>query len=141
MCSVRQWRSYQLAESVISQEIADVKAEADEIEPGWSHSIWQQAHQYHAMLKKRHEMELQQAQEKAKAAKAPDESKAAAGTAASAQAPAEDDPKARELAAQKAAEELLREEEKEKKRGGSKAFSGGGVKKGFLDGNKGGKKK
>jgi Preprotein translocase subunit Sec66 len=150
MCSVKQWKSYQMAEQVISQEIADVKAEADDIEPGWSHSIWQQASQYQAMLKKKHEMELQAAQEKAKAVKA---AVTKSATAAAAPAPSntsakkpekevvEDDPKARELAAQKAAEELLREEEETKKKKGGKAFSGGGVKKGFLEGGKGGKKK
>jgi Preprotein translocase subunit Sec66 len=151
MCSVRQWKSYQMAEQVISQEIADVKAEADDIEPGWSHSIWQQASQYQAMLKKKHEMELQAAQEKAKAAKAAETKSASAAGAAAASAPSnaskkavkqvEDDPKARELAAQKAAEELLREEEAKAKKKGGKAFSGGGVKKGFLEGGKGGKKK
>ena len=147
MCSVKQWKSYQMAEQVISQEIADVKAEADDIEPGWSHSIWQQASQYQAMLKKKHEMELQAAQEKAKAAKATEtkSASAAAAPAASSNKKAakqvEDDPKARELAAQKAAEELLREEEAKEKKKGGKAFSGGGVKKGFLDGGKGGKKK
>jgi Preprotein translocase subunit Sec66 len=152
MCSVKQWKSYQMAEQVISQEIADVKAEADDIEPGWSHSIWQQASQYQAMLKKKHEMELQAAQEKAKAVKAA-ETKPATAAAASASASSntsskkaekevvEDDPKARELAAQKAAEELLREEEEAKKKKGGKPFSGGGVKKGFLEGGKGGKKK
>ena len=52
MCSVKQWRAYQIAEALVGQEVADVKAEADDIEPGWSHSIRQQASQYHAMLKK-----------------------------------------------------------------------------------------
>lgn len=134
MCSVKQWRSYQQAEALISQEIADVKAEADDIEPGWSHSIWQQASQYHAMLKKKHEMELQAAQEKAKAATA---SKTTASEKSNPKpAPIEDDPKARELAAQRAAEELLREEEAKEKKGGAKS----GLKKGFLDGNKNKKK-
>jgi hypothetical protein len=154
MCSVSQWKSFQLAEAVVSQEIADVKAEADDIEPGWSRSIWQQAHQYQAMLKKKHEMEMQAAQDKAKKAQEASGKASASGAAASnnskgatAAGPPppvkDDDPKARELAAQRAAEELLREEEKEKSKrgGGSKAFSGGGVKKGFLEGGKGGKKK
>ena len=36
MCSVNQWRSYQMAESLVSAEVDEVRAEADEIEPGWS---------------------------------------------------------------------------------------------------------
>lgn len=36
MCSVSQWRSYQAAEATVSAEVDEVRAEADEIEPGWS---------------------------------------------------------------------------------------------------------
>ena len=36
MCSVKQWRAYQNAETMVSQEVEEVRAEADEIEPGWS---------------------------------------------------------------------------------------------------------
>lgn len=36
MCSVKQWRAYQNAEAMVSQEVEEVRAEADEIEPGWS---------------------------------------------------------------------------------------------------------
>jgi len=36
MCSVKQWRSYQKAEALVSGEVDEVRAEADEIEPGWS---------------------------------------------------------------------------------------------------------
>lgn len=36
MCSVKQWKSYQAAETMVSSEVDDVRAEADEIEPGWS---------------------------------------------------------------------------------------------------------
>jgi hypothetical protein len=36
MCSVKQWRSYQAAEALVSGEVDEVRAEADEIEPGWS---------------------------------------------------------------------------------------------------------
>lgn len=36
MCSVKQWRSYQAAEAMVSGEVDEVRAEADEIEPGWS---------------------------------------------------------------------------------------------------------
>jgi Preprotein translocase subunit Sec66 len=36
MCSVNQWRAYQKAETLVSQEVEEVRAEADDIEPGWS---------------------------------------------------------------------------------------------------------
>ena len=36
MCSVKQWRAYQAAESMVSTKVDEVRAEADEIEPGWS---------------------------------------------------------------------------------------------------------
>lgn len=36
MCSVKQWQAFQHAEAMISQEVSEVRAEADEIEPGWS---------------------------------------------------------------------------------------------------------
>lgn len=36
MCSVHQWKSYQAAEAMVSAEVEEVRAEADEIEPGWS---------------------------------------------------------------------------------------------------------
>ena len=36
MCSVKQWKSYQAAEAMVSAEVEEVRAEADEIEPGWS---------------------------------------------------------------------------------------------------------
>ena len=36
MCSVTQWRAYQAAETMVSGEVDEVRAEADEIEPGWS---------------------------------------------------------------------------------------------------------
>ena len=36
MCSVSQWRAYQAAEAMVSAEVDEVRAEADEIEPGWS---------------------------------------------------------------------------------------------------------
>lgn len=36
MCSVSQWRAYQSAEAMVSTEVDEVRAEADEIEPGWS---------------------------------------------------------------------------------------------------------
>ena len=36
MCSVKQWKSYQAAEAMVSAEVEEVRAEADEVEPGWS---------------------------------------------------------------------------------------------------------
>jgi hypothetical protein len=36
MCSVKQWKAYQGAEAMVSAEVDEVRAEADEIEPGWS---------------------------------------------------------------------------------------------------------
>lgn len=42
MCSVSQWRSYQAAEVLISSEVDEVRAEADEIEPGWSQVCYKQ---------------------------------------------------------------------------------------------------
>ncbi|KAL7549093.1 hypothetical protein ACHAWF_012366 [Thalassiosira exigua] len=83
MCSVKQWKSYQAAEAMVSAEVEEVRAEADEIEPGWSQvssgtnrrmrtetslsfcapsnlpplcalkAIWRQAMQYHNMLKQK----------------------------------------------------------------------------------------
>lgn len=139
MCSVNQWRAYQAAEAMVSTEVEQVRAEADEIEPGWSDVIWKQAMQYHAMLKQKHEAETRQQQEKAM-----NRTKAAVGGGSAAPAlpteplSKEEEARRKELAAQKAAEELIKEEEREKN--AKKAFaSGGGVKKGFLD-NKGKKK-
>jgi Preprotein translocase subunit Sec66 len=160
MCSVTQWRAYQAAEAMVSAEVDEVRAEADEIEPGWSGAIWRQAMQYHQMLKQKHEMEAKAAEEQAKkrkeveqrvlAAKAEQEqqqtSKSSTATTTTPSATSkdvsandQDDVRAKELAAEKAAQELLRAEEREKQ--SKKAFStkGGTIKKGFLDGK--GKKK
>ena len=141
--TTKQWRSYQAAEAMVSAEVDEVRAEADEIEPGWSQVsllvvgshwytlnvflyltrttpqvIWRQAMQYHNMLKQKHEMEQKAAAEAAKK-KALD----------SAKKNLTEEDKAK--AAEKAAEELIKAEEREK--ASKKAFSGGGVKKGFLD--------
>ena len=169
MCSVNQWRSYQAAESLVSSEVDEVRAEADEIEPGWSQSIWRQAMQYHQVLKQKHEQELKAAEEQAKkkkeielrvqAAQA-EQAAAAAGLpspTAAASVPAiapstgttATTPKAgvsveeeaeRARLAEKAAEELLKMEEREQ--ASKKAFSSNskGLKKGFLE-SKGKKKK
>mmetsp|Transcript_4557 Transcript_4557/g.7080 ORF Transcript_4557/g.7080 Transcript_4557/m.7080 type:complete len:295 (-) Transcript_4557:90-974(-) len=128
MCSVSQWRAYQAAEAMVSKEVEEVQAEADEIEPGWSSHIWRQAMQYHNMLKQKHEMEQKAAAETA-AKKKEIEQKV---NAAKAQQKAEEDKK---KAAERAAQELMEAEERERE--SKKAFSGGGaVKKGFLENKK-----
>jgi Preprotein translocase subunit Sec66 len=158
MCSVNQWRSYQAAEALVSAEVEEVRAEADEIEPGWSQVIWRQAMQYHSVLKQKHEEERKAAEELAKkrkeveqrvqAAKAAEQTPTAAAIAAppppnakpTPSASSADDEAARVKAAELAAEELIKMEEREKE--SKKAFSGGKtMKKGFLDGAKGKKKK
>lgn len=125
MCSVKQWRAYQAAEAMVSSEVDEVRAEADEIEPGWSGVIWRQAMQYHQVLKQKHEMEAKAAEEQAKKRKEIEQRVMAAKSE-------QNDEKAKELAAEKAAQELLRAEEREKQ--SKKAFQkGGGMKKGFLE--------
>lgn len=125
MCSVKQWKAYQAAEAMVSAEVDEVRAEADEIEPGWSQVIWRQAMQYHNMLKQKHEME-----EKARAAQA--QKKKLEDNKVGKEQKKVDDAKAKVLAAEKAAEELLKAEEREKS--GKKAFKDSGMKKGFLGG-------
>lgn len=122
MCSIKQWKSYQAAESLVSQEVEEVRAEADEIEPGWSQSIWRQAMQYHQMLKNRNEMEAKQREEATRKKALEEEEKKKPKLTP------EEIKKQKELAAEKAAKELLEDEEKEKKQ---KSFKGG-MKKGFL---------
>ncbi len=129
MCSIKQWKSYQAAESLISQEVEEVRHEADEIEPGWSQAIWRQAMQYHNMLKNRNEMEQRQ-REEAMRKKLEEENKKSP----------EEIQKEKEAAAEKAAKELLAMEEQEQKKkkganGSGKAFKGG-MKKGFLEKSK-----
>lgn len=128
MCSVKQWKTYQAAEQLVSQEVEEVRAEADEIEPGWSQAIWRQAMQYYNMLKNREEMEAR-----------------AKEAAALQKKLAEEEAKKPKLTpeeqAEKVAEELLQQEEREKKakkksskeKGGSGSVSG--MKKGFLAGS------
>ena len=131
MCSVNQWRAYQAAEAMVSAEVDEVRAEADEVEPGWSQVIWRQAMQYHNMLKQKHEAEAKAAEEQAKKRKEIEQRVAAAKA---------NDPDVKAKMAEKAAQELIKEEEREKE--SKKAFSSkGGMKKGFLDGGKGKKNK
>jgi len=124
MCSVKQWRTYQAAEAMVSAEVDEVRAEADEIEPGWSEYIWRQAMQYHNMLKQRHEMEQKAAAEQARKKKMEEDKVLAVKRA-------EDEKKARELAAERAAQELIKAEEREKD--SKTAFNNGKIKKGFLN--------
>jgi len=114
MCSVKQWKAYQAAENMVSAEVDEVRAEADEIEPGWSQVIWRQAMQYHQMLKQRHEAE-EKAREAMAQQKKVEEKKLTP----------EEQAKRKEEAAEKAAKELIQAEEREK--GGKKA---GSAKKG-----------
>mmetsp|Transcript_13188 Transcript_13188/g.32058 ORF Transcript_13188/g.32058 Transcript_13188/m.32058 type:complete len:307 (-) Transcript_13188:265-1185(-) len=137
MCSVKQWKSYQAAEALVSSEVEEVRAEADEIEPGWSQAVWRQAMQYHNMLKQKEEQAKSQAiaQQKAIADKkrAEDDKKAAEKARYDAIKQKVDDEKARIANAEKTAEELLKQEAREKD--SKKAFSGkagSGMKKGFL---------
>lgn len=160
MCSVNQWRSYQAAETLVSTEVDEVRGEADEIEPGWSQTIWRQAMQYHQVLKQKNEQELKAAEEQAKkrkeieqkiqAAQAAEQQITAGAGASASPAPAASavptaadksaDLEAERIrAAEKAADELIKMEEREME--SKKAFAGKGMKKGFLDGNKGKKKK
>jgi hypothetical protein len=122
MCSVNQWRSYQAAESLVSAEVEEVRAEADEIEPGWSQAIWRQAMQYHQMLKQKHEMEAKNAEAQVQKRKEIEQKVMAAKKEMTAEEKA--------TAAEKAAEELIKAEEREKE--DKKSFSGAGMKKGFL---------
>ena len=85
--------------------------------------IWRQAMQYHNMLKQKHEMEQKAAAESAAKRKEIEEKVNAAKKAQSQET--------KEEAAERVAKELLDAEEREKN--SKKAFSGGAVKKGFLD--------
>jgi len=123
MCSVKQWRAYQAAESMVSTEVDEVRAEADEIEPGWSQLIWRQAMQYHNMLKQKHEHEAKAAAEAA-------EKKRLEQAKVNAERQKILDEKARIEAAERAAQELINQEEREKN--SKKSFNGSGLKKGFL---------
>lgn len=123
MCSVKQWRSFQAAEQLVSAEVDEVRGEADLIEPGWSQVIWRQAMQYHQMLKDRHEQEAKQVE--AAARRQAEQAKKLSP---------EEEKKQKEAAAEKAAKELLKEEERSKD--SKKSFgTNSGMKKGFLDKN------
>lgn len=105
MCSVKQWKTYQAAEAMVGAEVEEVRAEADEIEPGWSQAIWRQAMQYHNMIKSRNEMEAK-AREAAALKKAEEDAKEKLSP--------EELAKKKEAEAEKIAQELIKEEEREK---------------------------
>lgn len=108
MCSVKQWKTYQAAEQLISAEVEEVRAEADEVEPGWSQGIWRQAMQYHNMLKNKHEMEA-----KARAVAAIQKAKEEEEKKKPQLSP-EEIAKQKAEEAERIAAELIKEEEKEK---------------------------
>lgn len=124
MCSVKQWRTYQAAEAMVSAEVDEVRAEADEIEPGWSEVIWRQAMQYHQMLKQRHDTE-------AKAKAEQDEKKRMEEEKVLKKKREEEEARNREIAAEQAAQELIKQEERERE--SKTAFNNGKMKKGFLN--------
>ena len=110
MCSVKQWQAYQAAEAMVSAEVEEVRAEADEIEPNWSQMIWRQAMQYHQMLQQKHEQERKAVEEQEKKRQEIAE-RVRLAKEAQLKDPVEE--------AEQAAQELLKEEEKTQG-GGSK---------------------
>merc|ERR1711966_330005 len=118
---------------MVSAEVEEVRAEADEIEPGWSQVVWRQAMQYNNMLKQKEEQAKNQlaAQQRAIAEKQKAvEAEKARYDEIKRKVDAE---KARIANAEKATQELLKQEEREK--ASKQAFSGkggSGMKKGFL---------
>jgi len=126
MCSVKQWRTYQAAEAMVSAEVDEVRAEADEIEPGWSEYIWRQAMQYHNMLKQKHEMEAKQVIEAAAKRKQVEEKVNEAKMKIKS---AEDE----KTSGEKIAQELIAAEEREKESKTTFSSEAGGMKKGFPE--------
>jgi hypothetical protein len=131
MCSVNQWRAYQMAEALVSGEVEEVRAEADEIEPGWSQSIWRQAMQYHNMLKQKHESEAKAAMEQAQKRKLVEDKVNAAKKLIT-------DEENRAKNAVQAEKDLLKAEERDSE---SKTAFKSGMKKGFMNQNKASPKK
>jgi len=129
MCSVKQWRSFQTAESLVTAEVDEVRAEADEIEPGWSQVIWRQAFQYHTMLKNRQEAERKAMAQMAERKKLEEDKVAAIKNKADSERKRIDD-------AEKAAQELIQMEEREKSSKSSFSGKDNGIKKGFLNSKK-----
>ncbi|CAM9611260.1 unnamed protein product, partial [Hapterophycus canaliculatus] len=65
MIGEKEWHAFQEAETMISEEIESVQNEADEIEPGWSQSIWPLAMQLRTVLMQRREQAEAAAEKKA----------------------------------------------------------------------------
>ncbi|CAM9107539.1 unnamed protein product [Ectocarpus sp. 4 AP-2014] len=65
MIGEKEWHAFQEAETMISEEIESVQNEADEIEPGWSQSIWPLAMQLRTVLVQRREQAEAAAEKKA----------------------------------------------------------------------------
>eukprot|EP00903_Cladosiphon_okamuranus_P012145 g11394.t1 len=65
MIGEKEWHAFQQAETMISEEIESVQNEADEIEPGWSQSIWPLAMQLRTVLVQRREQAEAAAEKKA----------------------------------------------------------------------------
>jgi len=132
MCSVKQWKSYQAAENMVSVEVDEVRAEADEIEPGWSQAVWRQAMQYQGMIKQKEDQQKAQlvAQQRAVTEQKRKEEQEAADDKARYDAVKKkvEEEKARRANAKKVSEELVKAEEREKE--AKTGFKG--VKKGFL---------
>merc|ERR1719217_141726 len=111
MCSVKQWKSYQAAEAMVSAEVEEVRAEADEIEPGWSQAVWRQAMQYHNMIKQKEEQAKAQAKAQAEAQAKAIEEKSKDKARYEAVKKAVEEEKARRAAA---AAELMKADERER---------------------------
>ncbi|CAM9778331.1 unnamed protein product, partial [Chrysoparadoxa australica] len=53
MIGEKEWRNFQIAEQLVSDEVESVQAEAEEIEAGWSQQIWPLAMQLRQVLQQR----------------------------------------------------------------------------------------
>ena len=132
MCSKAQWRSFKVAETRLTEEVDEVKLEAEEIEPGWSDQIWSQAARYHQMLKQKQQEEVAVAQ-RAQAAQLQQQELANMKAEQERRRRMEiqknlEDAKRKERDAEKMAKQL--EKEEERSQDAKKGFKG--VKKGFL---------
>eukprot|EP00611_Tribonema_gayanum_P027327 TRINITY_DN6725_c0_g1_i4.p1 TRINITY_DN6725_c0_g1~~TRINITY_DN6725_c0_g1_i4.p1 ORF type:complete len:251 (-),score=93.39 TRINITY_DN6725_c0_g1_i4:153-905(-) len=68
MIGDREWQAYQAAEALIGEEIEQVQAEAEEIEPGWGQQIWRMASELRqALLQRQQQAAFMQAQQAAAA--------------------------------------------------------------------------
>ncbi len=155
MCSIKQRPAYLAAESMVSTEVDEVRAEADEIEPGWSQvrfyyvlrggivqfmiifvffsfslSIHAQQQLIWRQAMQYHNMLQQKNEQEAKAAVEAAEKKRLEQAKVNAERQRILDEKARIDVAERAAQELIKQEEREKNI--KKSFNRPGMKKGFL---------